>query len=178
LPGYLLRVVVVMRSGSLLLCVIALGGRSLGAQVSADSTITFVPRDSAMQAAAHTGAVADTGAVVVDSTASVSAVSTGPRPAVVVNVPPPVDTVVARACTSSSAGAIAPNLVGVVFRADAGDSARTAAAREVGGTLVPGGEERQAYVRLPEAGVPVKVAASKLIRVGAVSGVSEVPCPG
>lgn len=133
--------------------------------------ISAMPNDSVPQAAA------DTGAIVVDSTASAVS-NTSSRPAIVVNVPPPVDTVVARACTSSSAGSSAPNLVGVVFRPEASDSARTAAAREVGGTVVPGGEERQAYIRLPEKGVPVKVAASKLIRASAVSGVSEVSCPG
>jgi hypothetical protein len=151
---------------------------ALSAQAAAtDSMISAVPNDSVTQEATDTTApVADTAGPVVDSAAS--AVTTVSRPAVVVNVPPPVDTVVARACTASPAGESAPNLVGVVFRAEASDSARAAAAREVGGTLVPGGEDRRSYIRLPREGVPVKVAASKLIKATAVSGVSEVSCPG
>jgi hypothetical protein len=68
-------------------------------------------------------------------------------------------------------------LLGIVFRAEASEDDRNAAAREVGGTLAAGSQTRSEYIRLPE-GVQVKVAASKLIKVSAVSAVSEVSCPG
>jgi hypothetical protein len=159
----------------LLVCSISLawsGGHALAAQVSADSAIRAAP--AALDSAAPPAA--DSGVAAVDSAAS--AVTTRPRPALVVNVPPQVDTVVARACESASAGSWAPNLLGVVFRAEASESDRTAAAREVGGTLVGRGDGREAYIHLPENSVSVRVAASRLIRLTTVSGVSEVSCPG
>ncbi len=161
-----------MRSEPPLLCLIALilsGGQSLAAQATADSAISAISGDSAELPAA------DSNAAVADSAAPPEP---SPQPALVVNVPPPVDPVVERACRSVSAGSSAPNLIGVVFRAEATDSDRTAAAREVGGTLVAAAREREAYISLPDDRVPVRTAASKLIKVSAVSGVSEVTCPG
>jgi hypothetical protein len=153
------------------LCWIALtlvmGASGVAAQTVADSTLSAVASDSAGSRTADTAFI--------DSAASHA--TPAARPALVVEVPPPVDTVVARACRSAAPGAAAPGLLAVAFRAHASESDRAAAAREVGGTLAKAGDGEEAYMRLPEDEEPVRIAASRLIRLSSVSGVSEIPCP-
>jgi len=143
------------------------GANVVAAQEIADSTLSSVPRDSAGPRTYDT-AFTDT---------TSPRAPPPPRPALVVEVPPPVDTVVARACDSAPPGTAAPGLLGVAFRVDASGSDRAAAAREVGGTLAEAGDGLEAYVLLPEDGQSARIAASRLIRLSSVSGVSEVSCP-
>ncbi|HEY8259463.1 MAG TPA: hypothetical protein VIG08_17525 [Gemmatimonadales bacterium] len=154
-------------------CSIALalvfGAPGLAAQAIGDSTMSTVPPDSV------TVGVADTSASPAGSIAPPPA--TGSRPAMVVEVPPAVDTVVARACGGAAPGTSAPGLIGVVFRAHATEGDRAAAAREVGGTLANAGDGSKAYIQLPDGGVPVRTAASRIIQLSWVSGVSEISCP-
>jgi hypothetical protein len=89
----------------------------------------------------------------------------------------PVDTILATACRAAPAGKPAPGLLTVVFRAGTAESARVAAAREVGGTLAGMTASGEEYVRLsPESG-PLVVAAARLIRLPPVTSVSEKSCP-
>ncbi len=150
---------------------LVVGANSLAAQAIADSTMSTVAPD--------TVGVRTSGTTSVDSIAPPA--SPAPRPAVVVEVSPAgapaVDTVVARVCSSVPSGTAAPSIVRVVFRAQATDADRAFAAQRVGGTLARAGDGGEAYILLPT-DAKVRIAASRLILLRSVFGVSRISCPG
>jgi hypothetical protein len=91
------------------------------------------------------------------------------------SVMPPSDTVLAKACAGMPAGAEAPGLLSVVFRAGTSDTAKASAMRAVGGALAGSTRYGEEYVRVSSG--PLPVVADRLIHEDPVTTVSSVRCP-
>jgi hypothetical protein len=102
--------------------------------------------------------------------------ASAPNPAAVA-IPAPVDSVLASACAGASAGSIAPGLLTVVFKPDATEREREAAAREVGGLLAGTDASGETYVKLGTEADPLSIVADRLIRQPPVMQVSVAGCP-
>lgn len=84
------------------------------------------------------------------------------------------DSILAIACKPGESG-YAPEVVAVLFKKRTTEADHQAAAKAVGGRLVPVGGPG-AYIRLPKGGGS-RGASERLIGMTSVAGVSEVACP-
>lgn len=115
------------------------------------------------------GAAARTQSDTVPSAARPSAPAASP-------IPPP-DSTLRRACAGIGAGALAPNLLVVMFRPGTPPEDRIAAARAVGGSLGTPTGSGEEYVQLTADAGPLPTVADRLIRQDPVTRVSPAPCP-
>lgn len=106
---------------------------------------------------------------------SVAAPSRPPTLPVPTSLPP--DSTMRRACAGLGAGALAPNLLVVVFRAGTLHDDRVAAAKAVGGSLGMPTRAGEEYVYLSDDAGRLEGTADRLIRQDPVTRVSPVSCP-